>query len=151
MVHFTITNNGTHPVGMWPFTAQFSGITESPNGFTGSDPVPPQDTYLMVRVAITSQIIGRTIGVMPQPAVQCHGPNDHTWSYQGNDGYDQGSETDPDPEGTSIDLGDGQSYLWDSQWQVPEGTSTTSVKCILEDVTHYPLYSGHVIGSGDLN
>ena len=98
----------------------------------------------MVQVAITSQITGRMTAV-PEPAVSCHAPNDRTWSYQGNDGYDQGS-TSPDPQGDSIPLGDGQPHLWDAEWEVPEGTSTTDVKCILEGGTN-----DHITGSGKLN
>lgn len=150
LVHFTITDNLTHPAGIWPFTARLESITENPNGFPGSDTIPPQSTYLLVQVAITSGITGRTT-VVPQPTIACHGPGDHAWSYQGNDGYDQGSETAPDPEGASVALGNGQPYTWDSQWQVPEGTSTTSVKCVLTGETNYPLYTGRVVGSAKLN
>ncbi len=151
LVHFTITNTTTHPAGIWPFTAQLVSITENPNGFAGSDPVPPQDTYLMVQVAITSGITGRTVGVVPEPTIACHGPDDHRWSYQGNDGYDEGSETAPESQGANVAFGNGQSHLWDAQWQVPEGTSTTNVQCVLEGVINYPLDSGRVIGSARLN
>jgi hypothetical protein len=150
-IHFTITDTTTHPAGIWPFTAQLVSITENPDGFAGSDPVPPQDTYLMVQVAITSGISGRTVGVVPQPAIGCHGPDDRAWSYQGNDGYDEGAETAPESQGANVTFGDGQPHLWDAQWQVPEGTGTTNVKCILESVTDYPLYSGHVSGPARLN
>lgn len=100
---------------------------------------------------VTSTITGRTIGIIPEPTIACHGLSDRAWSYQGNDGYDQGAETAPDPEGTSIDLGTGQPYLWDAQWQVPEGTSTASVKCQLAGETHYPFAAEHVAGSPKLN
>jgi hypothetical protein len=151
IVHFTITNNTTRPAGIWPFTANLVSITENPDGFPGSDPVPPQDTYLMVQVAITSGITGRMVGVAPELTIACHGPNDHGWSYQGNDGYDEGSETAPESQGANVAFGDGQPHLWDAQWQVPEGTSTTNVKCVLEGVINYPLDSGHISGSGRLN
>jgi hypothetical protein len=151
VVHFTITDKITKPVGIWPFTAHLVSMTENPNGFPGSDAIPPQDTYLMVQVAITSGITGRMVGVVPEPTITCHGPGDHEWSYQGGDGYDAGSETAPDSQGANVALGDGQPHLWDAQWQVPEGTNTANVKCILEGETHYPLYSGRAIGSARLN
>jgi hypothetical protein len=151
VVRFTITTNGTHPVGVWPFTARLASITENPNGFPASQPMPPQDTYLMVQVNITSGITGRAVAVNPEPVIQCHAPGDQDWSYKGGDGYDQGTETEPEAEGANIAFGDGQPYLWDAEWQVPEGTSTTNVKCILEGVTHYPSWSGNIAGSGKLN
>jgi hypothetical protein len=151
VVRFSITNKLTKPAGIWPFTAHLVAITENPNGFTGSDPLPPQDTYLMVQVAITSGITGRAVSIVPQPNIVCHAPGDQTWSYQGNDGYDQGAETSPDPQGTSIAFGSGQPFLWDAQWQVPEGTLTNNVKCSLGGETSYPFALGRVVGSSRLN
>jgi hypothetical protein len=150
IVHFTITLRTTTPAGTWPFTAQLVSITESPNGFPASDIIPPQDTFLMVQVAITSQITGRTT-VMPEPVIGCHGPGDHAWAESPREGYDQGSETGPDPQGGNVAMGDGQPHLWDTEWQVPSGTSTKGVKCVLESETSYPLASGRVIGSAKLN
>jgi hypothetical protein len=151
VLRFSITNKVTKPAGVWPFTAHLVAITENPNGFTGSDPIPPKDTYLMVQVAITSGITGRAVGIVPQPNIVCHAPGDQAWSYQGNDGYDQGSETSPDPQGTSIAFGTGQPFLWDAQWQVPEGTPTNDVKCRLGGETTYPFALGRVMGSSRLN
>lgn len=149
-VRFTITDHTTTPAGTWPFTAQLVSINENPNGFMSSDTIPPQATYLMVQVAIMSEITGRTV-VVPEPTISCHAPDSTSWSYKGNDGYDQGTESSPNPEGTDIALGDGQPHLWDSEWQVPAGASTQNVKCVLESVTHYPRYSEHIVGSGHLN
>jgi hypothetical protein len=61
VVAFTFTIDNPHAV--WPFTAQLASITLNPNGFPGSGGEPPQDTYLMVQVNITSGITGRTVPV----------------------------------------------------------------------------------------
>jgi hypothetical protein len=141
----------TSPEGTWPFTAQLGSIAENPNGFTGSDPIPPQDTYLMVQVNVTSQIAGRMVPP-PKLIVVCHGPHDHRWQLAppGSIGYDQGSESAPDTEGFYVSTGDGQPHPWDTEWQVPEGTSTTGVKCVL---TGGGSGDGtiRVVGSGRLN
>jgi hypothetical protein len=153
-VHFTITDRTTTPAGTWPFTARLVSITENPNGFTGGDPIPPQDTYLMVQVSIRSGITGRTVPP-PEPRVVCHGPNGHSWpGGEGNqlgEGYDLGPEATPDLQGDSIAMGDGQPHLWDQEWQVPEGTNTANVRCVLAGETHYPLNSSRVVGSARLN
>ena len=144
LVHFT--NDTSTPEGTWPFTAQLANISENPNGFPGGDTIPPQDTYLMVQVNITSGISGRTVPP-PKPEVTCHAPGDQHWERAGylSIGYDQGS-TGPDPEGSSIPLGDGQPHLWDVEWVVPEGTPTDNVTCVIEN------YGGlKVEGSQKLN
>jgi hypothetical protein len=149
VVRFALTT--TSPEGTWPFTAQLGSITTNPNGFTGSDPIPPQDTYLMVQVNVVSQITGRMVPP-PRLIVVCHGPHDDRWQLAppGSIGYDQGSESAPDTEGFYVSTGDGQPHAWDTEWQVPEGTSTTGVKCILEDGGRGDG-TIRVVGSGRLN
>ena len=135
-------NTGSHPVvsftllstgatkGRWPFTAQLASITENPNGFSGAGE-PPQDTYLMVQVNVTSKITGRLVPA-PHLTITCHAPDEHGWE-PGPDpatGYDEGSQA-PDPGGSNVALGDGQPHPWDVEWQVPIGTSTTDVSCAL--------------------
>lgn len=148
-VHFTLAT--TSPEGTWPFTAQLASITTNPDGVPASEPLPPQDTYLVVQVNLTSQISGRTVP-SPRPYIVCHGPNDQRWQLAppGSIGYDRGSESAPDTEGVSIALGDGQPHPWDTEWQVPEGTSTAGVKCVLES-TSERYYIIRVVGSGRLN
>jgi hypothetical protein len=155
VVAFTLVSTGTTQ-GRWPFIAQLASITENPNGFSGAGE-PPQDTYLMVQVNVTSKITGRLVPV-PRLTVSCHAPGGHGWQPGPTPavGYDQGRETDPDPGGNTITLGDGQPHPWDVEWQVPIGTSTTNVKCVLQpDSPDSELYSyqPHVIvsGSGRLN
>jgi hypothetical protein len=56
------------------------------------------------------------------------------------EGYDQGSETDPDPLGFNVPLGDGQPHAWDAEWIVPEGTDTSRVKCVFgRDLNKSPI------------
>jgi hypothetical protein len=152
IVHFTMTDHTTNPVGVWPFTVQLASITENPNGFPASQPLPPQDTYLMVQVAITSRITGRSVGAaVPRPRISCHAPDDQQWSYKLPEGYDQGSEAEPEAEGNNIAFGDGQPHLWDTEWQVPGGTSTTDVKCSIGSEPPMTEEALHVAGSGKLN
>jgi hypothetical protein len=152
IVHFTMTDHTTNPVGVWPFTAQLASITENPNGYPASQPPPPQDTYLMVQVAITSGITGRSVGAaIPRPRISCHAPDDQQWSHKLPEGYDQGSETEPEPEGNDIAFGDGQPYPWDAEWQVPEGTSTTDVKCSIRTEPPTTEEALRVLGSRTLN
>jgi hypothetical protein len=154
VVRFTLVSTGTTH-GRWPFTAQLASIAENPNGFTGAGE-PPQDTYLLVQVNVTSQITGRVVPA-PKLTVTCHAPDEHGWEPGPIPavGYDAGSES-PDPGGSTIALGDGQPHPWDIEWQVPLGTSTTNVKCVLQsdspDASLY-AYLPHVIvtGSGKLN
>jgi hypothetical protein len=149
-VHFTLTT--TSPEGTWPFTAQLGSITENPNGFPGSDTIPPQDTYLMVQVNVTSQITGRMVPP-PKLHIVCHSPHDQAWQLAppGSIGYDRGSESSPDTEGFYIPTGDGQPHPWDTEWQVPEGTSTTDVKCVLNDEPGNSDNTIRVVGSRRLN
>jgi hypothetical protein len=128
VVAFTWTIRNPHAV--WPFTAQLASITLNPNGFPGSGAEPPQDSYLMVQVNITSQITGRSV---PPPDLQsmivCHGPGDHggsSWA----EGYDAG-ESAPDLNGGEVAMGDGQPHPWDIEWVVPSSTPVTRVKCEL--------------------
>jgi hypothetical protein len=152
IVRFTITDRTTNPVGVWPFTARLVSITENPNGFAASQPPPPQDTYLMVQVAITGGITGRSVGAaVPRPRISCHASNAQQWSHKLPEGYDQGTETEPEPEGNTIAFGDGQPHLWDTEWQVPEGTSTTDVKCSIGSEPPATEEALHVLGSGALN
>ncbi|HTD09924.1 MAG TPA: hypothetical protein VK680_13630 [Solirubrobacteraceae bacterium] len=152
LVHFTVTDHTTNPVGVWPFTARLVRVTENPNGFPASQPPPPQDTYLMVQVAITSAITGRSVGAaVPRPRISCHPPDDQQWSHKLPEGYDQGTETEPELEGNAIAFGDGQPHLWDTEWQVPEGTSTTDVKCSIASAPPTTEEALHVLGSGALN
>jgi hypothetical protein len=128
LVQFTTTTRSPH--GIWPFTAQLASITENPNGFSGAGE-PPQDTYLMVQVDVTSKITGRLVPA-PHLTITCHAPDEHGWE-PGPDpatGYDEGSQA-PDPSGSNVALGDGQPHPWDVEWQVPIGTSTTDVTCAL--------------------
>jgi hypothetical protein len=129
VVAFTWTIKNPHAV--WPFTAQLSSITLDPNGFPASGAEPPQDTYLMVQVNITSQITGRTV---PPPNLQnmilCHGPGDRAWSSLA-EGYDEGAETAPSITGFNVAMGDGQPHPWDIEWVVPSRTPIARVRCEL--------------------
>jgi hypothetical protein len=89
VVHFTLTT--TSPEGTWPFIAQLASITTNPNGVTGSDRIPPQDTYLIIKVNVTSSIMGRV--PPPKLHVGCHGPNSGRWQLAPplSIGYDRGS------------------------------------------------------------
>lgn len=149
VVRFSLTTSS--PRGTWPFTARLAGVTENPNGFTGSDPIPPQDTYLMVQVNVVSEISGRMVPP-PKLHVACHGPHDERWQLAppGSIGYDRGSESAPDTQGVSIATGDGQPHPWDTEWQVPEGTNTAGVKCVLKS-TAERNYIIRVVGSRRLN
>jgi hypothetical protein len=150
VVRFSLTTSS--PRGTWPFTAQLAGITTNPNGFTGSDPIPPQDTYLMVQVNVVSEISGRMVPP-PKLHVACHGPHDTRWQLAppGSIGYDRGSGSAPDTEGFYISTGDGQPHPWDTEWQVPEDTSTTDVKCVLNEEPGNSNNTIRVVGSGRLN
>lgn len=155
VVAFTFVSTATAP-GRWPFTAQLASISENSNGFSGAAE-PPQDTYLMVQVNVTSKITGRLVPV-PKLIVSCHASGSHGWEAGPftATGYDEGAGTDPSPTGYKVALGDGQPHAWDVEWQVPIGTSTTNVKCVLRpDPPGAELYSylPHVLvtGSGRLN
>ncbi|HEX5852515.1 MAG TPA: hypothetical protein VFY36_05430 [Solirubrobacteraceae bacterium] len=155
VVPFTFVSTATAR-GRWPFTAQLASITENPNGFSGAGE-PPQDTYLMVQVNVTSKITGRLVPA-PKLTVSCHAPGDRSWEAGpfSATGYDEGPGTDPSPGGNAVSLGDGQPHPWDVEWQVPIGTSTTNVKCVLRpDPPDSSLYAylPHVLvaGSGRLN
>jgi hypothetical protein len=128
VVAFTFTVKNPHAV--WPFTAQLASLTLNPNGFPGSGSEPPQDSYLMVQVNITSQITGRLV---PPPDLQdmivCHGPGEHAWSSLA-EGYDAG-ESAPDISGGDVAMGDGQPHPWDIEWVVPSGTPIARVRCEL--------------------
>jgi hypothetical protein len=129
VVAFNLTIKNPHAV--WPFTAQLASITLDPNGFPASGAEPPQDTYLMVQVNITSQITGRTV---PSPNLQsmilCHGPGDRAWSSLA-EGYDEGAETAPSITGFNVAMGDGQPHPWDIEWVVPSSTPIAHVRCEL--------------------
>ncbi|MGD1057374.1 MAG: hypothetical protein ABR992_08170 [Solirubrobacteraceae bacterium] len=121
---------------VWPLTAQLVNITENLYGFPGGGLVPPPHyTILMVQVDITSKIVGRAI---PSPVFKlvCSEPG-VKFGASGLYGYDGGPDAAPDPSGSYIDLGDGQPHAWDSEWEVPEGTSTAGVICQLEEATDY--------------
>lgn len=77
VVHFTLVTH-TAPSGTWPFTAQLAEIRENSNGLSGAGE-PPQDTYLMVQVDVTSAITARTVPV-PKLRVACHAPHEHGWA-----------------------------------------------------------------------
>jgi|CZKG01.1.fsa_nt_gi hypothetical protein len=132
LVDFTYNQQGA-----WPFTAQIVSITENTTGFPGTSIVSPGYTVLMVQVNITSKTIR---SVVPGPGyinVLCSGPNSSQWKNEYNDnGYDEGSESKPDPAGNNVAPGDGQPHPWDAEWEVPEGTSTQSVRCSLEVQEH---------------
>ncbi len=154
VVAFTFVSTGT-PRGRWRFTAQLASITENPNGFSGAVE-PPQDTYLMVQVNVTSKITGRLVPA-PKLTVACHALGSHGWEAGPitATGYDEGTEA-PDPTGFRTSLGDGQPHLWDAEWQVPIGTSTANVKCVLRPDPHdsymyFYLPRVIVAGSGRLN
>jgi hypothetical protein len=132
VVNFTFNQEGA-----WPFTAQIVSITENTTGFPGTAVVSPGYTVLMVQINITSKTVR---SVVPGPSyikVLCSGPNSSQWKDEYNDnGYDEGSESAPDPAGNNIAPGDGQPHPWDAEWEVPEGTSTESVSCSLEVQEH---------------
>jgi hypothetical protein len=149
VVRFALTTKSVG--GTWPFTAQLVSIRENPNGFPGGDPIPPQDTYLMVQVNVVSQITGRMVPA-PRLTVVCYGPHDARWQLAppGSIGYDRGSESAPDTDGFYTAMGDGQPHPWDTEWQVPEGTGTTGVKCVLKGAGNRND-TIRVVGSGRLN
>ncbi len=129
VVAFTFTIDNPHAV--WPFMAQLSSLVLNPNGFPGSGGEPPQDSYLLVQVNITSQITGRTVPVpYLQHLIVCHGPGDHTWSSWA-EGYDAGADTAPELDGANVAFGDGQPHPWDAEWVVPSGTPIARVRCEL--------------------
>jgi hypothetical protein len=129
VVHFTETTKS--PPGVWPFTVQLSSITENPNGFTGAVSAPPQDTYLMAQVNITSQVTGRLV---PPPdlagMIVCQGYHKVAESEE-TSGYDQGTESAPERTGSNIAFSDDQPHAWDAEWVVSESTPVTDIKCTL--------------------
>lgn len=134
---YPVVNFTYNQEGAWPFTAQIVSITENTTGFPGTAVVSPGYTVLMVQINITSKT---TRSVVPGPSylkVLCSGPNSSQWKNEYNDnGYDEGSESAPDSAGNNIAPGDGQPHPWDAEWEVPEGTSTESVRCSLEVQEH---------------
>jgi hypothetical protein len=151
VVRFTLTIH--NPRAVWPFTAQLARITKDPNGFPGSGGEPPQDTYLMVQVNITSQITGRLV---PPPNLQgiiaCHGRGARSWSSWA-EGYDAGGSA-PEVTGAEVALGDGQPHAWDIEWVVPEATDISRVKCVFGPDPNDPAIEPErvqAIGSGLLN
>ncbi len=125
--------------GPWPFTAQLVSITKSPEGFPGAGSSPPGWTKLMVRVNMASQTSDRT---PPTPGdfgvkIECRGSNTASWnSGEGREtvpivaGWDEGSNA-PDSSGSRIGMGYEEPHTYDAEWEVPEATNTTSVKCTL--------------------
>jgi hypothetical protein len=134
---YPVVNFTYNQEGAWPFTAQIVSITENTTGFPGTAVVSPGYTVLMVQINITSKTVR---SVVPGPSylkVLCSGPNSSQWKNEYNDnGYNEGSESAPDPAGNNIAPGDGQPHPWDAEWEVPEGTSTESVRCDLEVQEH---------------
>jgi hypothetical protein len=129
LVHFTYEK-------VWPFTAQLMSVTESPNGFPGGGPVPPPNrTILMVQVNITSQVTDRPVPT-PQFKLVCSEPGVQ-FGQSGLSGFKDDPEGAPGISESSIDLGDGQPHEWDSEWEVPESTTTSGVICQLEEPTTY--------------
>jgi hypothetical protein len=142
VVHFTLVTH-TAPTGTWPFTAQLAEIRENSNGLSGAGE-PPQDAYLMVQVDVTSAITARTVPV-PKLRVACHAPHEHGWAagpITGTGWDDNVAESSPDPTGNSISLDDGQPHVWDTEWQVPQGTSTADVICALRSDPPAPYPDG---------
>jgi hypothetical protein len=132
VVSFTFTEQGA-----WPFTAQIASIGENTTGFPGTGIVSPGDAVLMIQVNITSKTVRSVVPVPAFIKVLCSGPNSSKWKNEYNDnGYDVGSESAPEGDGSNIAMGDGQPHVWDAEWEVPEGTNTASVKCDLEVQEH---------------
>ena len=173
------STNGTGPVvefvdrvtgaqaGNWPFTAQLVMLETNVNGFGAGNTHAENQTYLMVQVAVTDRMPGQ-LPPIPQLNVVCnlprapnsayndgtgeHGPLDAFNSTSWGTGYDGGSETDPDPMGTEVSMGDGQPHDWDEEWLVPARFSASDVKCRLESGAPEPeLGDIEVQGSGALN
>lgn len=132
VVSFTFNQEGA-----WPFTAQIVSIKENIIGFPGTSVVSPGYTVLMVQVNITSKTVR---SVVPGPSylkILCSGPNSGQWKNEYNDnGYDEGSESKPNPAGDNIAPGDGLPHPWDAEWEVPEGTSTENLQCSMEVQEH---------------
>jgi hypothetical protein len=132
VVDFTFNQEGA-----WPFTAQIVSIKENTTGFPGTAVVSPGYTVLMVQVNITSKTIRSAVPGPSHLKVLCSGPNSSQWKNEYNDnGYDQGSESAPDPAGSNIAPGDGQPHPWDAEWEMPEGTSTKDIACSMEVQEH---------------
>jgi hypothetical protein len=136
--------NSSYPLvhrkdGPWPFTAQLVSITKSPEGFPGAGSSPPGFDKMMVRVNMASQTSDRT---PPTPSdfdvqIECKGTNSSSWNPGGERknvpivwGWDEGSNA-PDSSGSHIGMGYEEPHTWDAEWEVPEATDTTSVKCTL--------------------
>jgi hypothetical protein len=128
VVHFSVTSQA--PVGSWPFTAQLASISLSPSGTSGSPPLAPSYSYLLVQVNITSLTTDRPVQP-PGVSVRCHAPGDGSWHLNSTqEGYDEGSEP-PSLTGYNVPMNDGQPHPWDVEWRVPAETSTADVKCVL--------------------
>jgi hypothetical protein len=134
---YPVVNFTYNQEGAWPFTAQIVSVKENTTGFPGTSIVSPGYTVLMMQINITSKTIR---SVVPGPSyltVLCSGPNSSRWKNEYNDnGYDEGSESKPDPAGNNIAPGDGQPHPWDAEWEVPEGTSTENLQCSMEVQEH---------------
>jgi hypothetical protein len=155
-VRFTRTSK-VPPQGTWAYTAQLTSITENPNGFPGSPGAPPQDTYLMVRVAITSQTTGREV---PPPKldrrVACHGFRPAAGALRGgepeNEGYDEGPEAAPDSQGMRTVLGSGKAQLWDQEYLVSVAPTTARVKCVFgPELSRSTEATVRAVGANKLN
>jgi hypothetical protein len=146
---YTVEDQGT-----WPYEAQLVSITENPNGFGGSGGIPPGKTFLMVQLNVTSGVVRS--GVPPPDltiysSIVCHGSSFGSQQYM-TSGWNEG-ETTPDSSGMDVAMGDGRPHAWDTEYEVPEGTPTASVKCQLKSTP--PLgdipVGVKVQGSGRLN
>ncbi|HEX5852164.1 MAG TPA: hypothetical protein VFY36_03625 [Solirubrobacteraceae bacterium] len=128
VVHFSVSYTGSDAA--WPFTAQIASISTSPSGFTGGAPAEPTSTYLTVQVNITSLITDRPVQP-PGVVIRCHAPGDGSWKLKDTQaGYDEGSQA-PSASGYNVPMNDGQPHPWDVEWEVPAGTGTSNVKCVL--------------------
>jgi hypothetical protein len=129
----------------WPFTLQLVSISKSLEGYLGLGSAPPKWDWLMVRVNITNQSPGRTPPT-PELQLRCSGPGSSVWNP--NDAHVatpmlQGYEQQPGANRLSlasqVGLGYGVPQTYAAEWEVPESTNTSEVRCALEEADHHML------------
>lgn len=121
--------------GEWPFSVQLIDITKNPEGYAGAGSAPPEHTWLMVRVSVTSTTPDRDTSA-PTPELRCTAPNSNAWNANDantvtpeQDGYEEQAGSRELTQAADVGMSPGQAHIWAAEWEAPEDTNTESVIC----------------------
>lgn len=146
VVKFTDTVPGE---GDYPFSAQLQSITTDTEGEGYLvDGASLDDTYVLVRVAVTNETPDRSVSPPGNFGVACE-LADGSPVQPANAGYDQGTDTDLDGQGDFTAFGGGDSNTWIEIGIVPKDTGPDDVSCSVADFKGGP-YATTVQGDPSL-